>query len=88
MKRNPNFLLREVAGKLVLVPVGEAARSFPGMVTMNATGKFLWELLENEQTVESVVAAMTSRYDVSEESATADVQTYLTRLKAVGAVSE
>ena len=53
MKQNPNFLLREVADSLVLVPVGEATKKYPGMITLNATGKFLWEALAAEQTAES-----------------------------------
>ena len=39
MKGNKDFLLREVADSLVLVPVGEAARRFPGMIRLNETGQ-------------------------------------------------
>lgn len=88
MKQNPNFLLREVAGKMVLVPVGNAARLFPGMVTVNATGKFIWELLKQEQTLQSLVAALLERYQVDAQQAQADAEAFLQRLKAVDAVIE
>ena len=88
MKRSPEFLLREVSGKLVLVPVGKAATAFPGMVTVNATGKFIWEQLENPCTLAEIVSAMTQRYEVSEETAQADAKGFLERLIAVGAVIE
>lgn len=88
MKRNPDFLLRDVAGKLVLVPVGKAATAFPGMITVNPAGKFIWELLETPRTMESVVEAMTDRYDVSAQTAKADAEQFLQRLIAVGAVIE
>ena len=45
MKRSEDFLLRDVAGTLVIVPVGEAVSAFPGMITLNATAAYLWELL-------------------------------------------
>ena len=45
MKRNPGFLMRQVAGRYVLAPVGEMVKTFSGMITMNATGKFLWDLM-------------------------------------------
>ena len=86
MKQNPDFLLREVADSLVLVPVGEATKTFPGMITMNPTGKFLWELLAQEQTAETLTAAILERYEVTEEVAAKDVATFLEKLTSAGAV--
>ena len=48
MKRSAGFLMRQVAGRYVLAPVGDTVKTFSGMITMNATGKFLWDLLEQE----------------------------------------
>jgi hypothetical protein len=86
MKQNPNFLLREVADSLVLVPLGEATKAFPGMITMNPTAKFLWELLAEDQTKESLTAALVERYDVTEETAAKDVQTFLDKLTSATAI--
>lgn len=86
MKRSADFLLRDVAGTLVIVPVGAAVSGFPGMITLNATGAYIWELLEQEQTIESLVAKLTERYDVSAEMALADVEAFVHKLKATGAV--
>ena len=86
MKQNPDFLLRQVAGKMVLVPVGGAARMFPGMVDLNAAGKFIWEQLSKEQTLQSLVQAITDRYEVAPEQAEADARAFLERLQTVGAV--
>ncbi len=86
MKRTPNFLLRDVAGTLVIVPVGEAVTAFPGMMTLNATGAYLWELLETEQTVESLTDALVARYEVSREIAQADVEAFVDKIKPTGAV--
>lgn len=88
MKRSTDFLLREVAGTCVIVPVGKAAREFPGMMRVNPTGRFLWELLEQEQTVESLVAALLERYDVSAELATKDVAAFLENIRSAGALTE
>ena len=86
MKRNPDFLLRDVADSLILVPVGEATRKFPGMVTMNATSAFLWAQLEQEQTPQSLVQALQAEYDVEEALAAADVQKFLDKLVEIGAI--
>lgn len=86
MKRTPNFLLRDVAGALVIVPVGEAVTAFPGMMTLNATGAYLWELLETEQTVESLAEALVARYEVDMETAKADVEAFVNKIKPTGGI--
>lgn len=88
MKRNPDFLLRNVAGTQVLVPVGQAADAFAGMVTLNSTSAFLWEQLENVQTVDSLARALLNRYDVAEEKAREDVEAFLAALMPTGAILE
>ena len=86
MKRNEDFLLRDVAGSLVIVPVGAAVTAFPGMITLNATAAYLWELLETEQTVDTLTAALMNRYDVEETRAREDVVAFVQRLKPTGAL--
>lgn len=88
MKRNTNFLLREVAGTLVIVPVGAATVDFPGMITVNASGAYLWELLENTQTVETLAQALVERYDVTAQQALEDVKAFTDRLLKVEAILE
>lgn len=88
MKRSNDFLLRDVAGTLVIVPVGAAVTAFPGMITLNATGAYIWELLENEQSVDSLVAALTERYEVDQDKARADVEAFVGKLHPTGAIVE
>lgn len=88
MKRNPDFLLREVAGKQVVVPVGSAAGKFPGMLTLNATGAYLWQLLEQEQSRDSLAQAVCARYEVSPERALADIDAFIENLLPTGAIIE
>ena len=86
MKRNPNFLLREVAGKQVVVPVGMASMEFAGMINLNTVGAYLWQQLETEQTVDTLTAALTERYEVAAEIAKADVEAFVESLTKVGAI--
>lgn len=86
MKRSADFLLREVAGTQVLVPVGAAAVSFPGMVTLNSTGVCIWELLEQEQTVQTLTEALMDRYAVDQETAQTDVEGFVNKLIPIGAI--
>lgn len=86
MKRSADFLLRDVAGTLVIVPVGAAVSAFPGMITLNPTGAYIWELLEQEQTVDSLVEAMIARYDVDAKKAREDVEAFVEKMQSTGAI--
>ncbi len=88
MKRNPEFILREVAGTLVLVPVGQAAAKFSGMVTMNKTSAFLWEKLEQDHTVASLAEALVEHYEVELSKAQEDVEAFIATLEPTGAILE
>lgn len=88
MIRNDDFLLREVAGAQVLVPVGEAVDAFAGIVTVNRSGVHLWNALKTEQTMSSLVDVLLERYDVSPEQAAADAEKFIETLRKVGAVKE
>lgn len=88
MKRSEQFLLREVAGKQVVVPLGRAAVAFPGMLTLNTSGVYLWQLLEQEQTEDTLVQAMCEKYAVDEVTARQDIAAFLEKLRAVGALTE
>ena len=86
MRRNENFILRQVADMTVIVPVGAATEQFPGMISVNETGAFLWALLEKEQTLQSLGEALAQTYQVEREQAEADAEAFLEKLKPAGAV--
>ena len=46
MKIRAGFMMREVAGKFVAVPVGAGVGDFKGMLQTNKIGAFLWKLLQ------------------------------------------
>ena len=88
MKINENFLLREVAGNAVVVPVGEAADRFSGMIKLNETGVAIWRALEKETDEDAVVAALLSEYDIDKETARADVRRFITTLRKAGILDD
>ncbi|HJC90135.1 MAG TPA: PqqD family protein [Candidatus Mediterraneibacter excrementigallinarum] len=61
-KANPNFLLREVAGEAVLVPVGEAGIFENSVISLNETCRFLWQLFQEPRTLEDVIAEARKEY--------------------------
>ena len=88
MKRSADFLLREVADTQVLVPLGAAMVNFPGMVTLNGTGVYIWEQLEQEQTIESLIQAVVDHYAIDKDTAAKDVAAFVAKLIPIGAIVE
>ena len=80
MKIKNGFLLRSVAGKNIVVPVG-AELDFGGMITLNDTGKFMWEQLSQETDADSLLGKIVSEYDVDEATAKADMENFLNELR-------
>ena len=75
------FIVREIAGNTVAVPTGDSARRLSGLVSLNGSGKFLFELLQTEQSQESLVQALTDAYEVTREVASADVAEFIVMLR-------
>ena len=81
MKIEKEYILRQIAGDYIIVPVGSAALEFNGMITVNETGAFLWEKLRKGTTKEELLHAMLEEYEVSEKEAEADIQEFLLMLQ-------
>lgn len=84
MKVTDDVVRREIAGETLLIPVGEAALRLNGLVSLNETGAFLWDLLKEERTAEELTGALCHEFDVAEETAAADVAAFLSQVKEAG----
>ena len=74
MKIKKGYILKSVSDKYVVVPVGEEAIHFNGLITLNRSGKFLFESLKEESTVESLTVLMIEKYDIDAVTAEQDVK--------------
>lgn len=87
MKIEKEFILREIAGDYILVPVGSTALEFNGLLTVNEIGAFLWERLKKETTIDALTAAVLEEYEVDEGTARRDVEEFVASLQKVGVIS-
>ena len=84
MKIKDGFLLKEVAGNNIIVPIGDNLVDFSAMITINETGVLLWKHLQNGAELDELVTAMTSEFDVSAEDAKSDIIDFINILKDKG----
>lgn len=86
MKRSENFVLKELMGNYVLVPVGDAAINLNGVISLNETAKFLWDAAEGEFELDDLVNAIVREYEVDIQTATNGAEVFLKRMKEEGCI--
>ena len=80
MKIKEGFVLRTVAGETIALSSDEAI-DLDMMVTLNGTGRFLWEKLAIGAEKSELVDALLEEYDVDRERAEKSVDAFIARQK-------
>ena len=80
MKLKEGFILRTVAGQTVVLPSG-GVTNLDMMITLNDTGRFLWEKLTVDAEKTDLVDVLLAEYDVDREGAEKSVDAFVARLK-------
>lgn len=83
MKLKDGFVLRTVKGETVAIPTGRDME-LNRMITLNETGKLLWELLEKGADTQILVQALLDTYSVDRETAEDHVQLFVDKLNGYG----
>ncbi|MDD4715821.1 MAG: PqqD family protein [Oscillospiraceae bacterium] len=81
MKIKQGFMLRQIVGTWLVVPVGEKVVDFNGMFTLSDSGAFLWKLLEENKNKEELLAFLLDEYDIDRETAEADIECFMAQLE-------
>lgn len=84
MKIKEGFILRNVAGNNVVVPIGQNSVDFNGMISLNDTGAFLFEKMLKEISREELIKAVVEEYEIEEELAAKDVDDFITKVEGEG----
>ena len=88
MRINKEFVLREIVGDYIIIPIGSTALEFHGLITVNEVGVTLWKMLQEEVTMEDLVQGVLAEYDVEEEVAREDIQEFLDTLVSGGILTK
>ena len=74
MRLKYQFETMELEDRIVAVPVGTDVNEFHGVVKLNETSAFIFELLKNDITEEAIVDAMEKEYDAPRSQIAEDVK--------------
>lgn len=82
MKIKDCFVLRNIAGINTIIS-SDASSNFEGMITLNDTGVFMWNILKNGATKEELVDKVINEYEIDKETASNDIDGFLEKLQSV-----
>ena len=81
MKINGEFIVREIIGECVLVPVGETALRFNGIISLNPVSAVIWKGLLKNRERDQLLEDILDEFEVGREEAAADLDEFLQLLR-------
>ena len=89
MRLDPEFVIQPMGSNVsVMVPVGEAAKRFHGVVKLNKTALFIVEKLKEGATENELVDSLASKYEGDRETFEEAVKMAVGKLREAGALIE
>ena len=88
MRVQGEFVLREIAGDYILVPIGPTALEMNGMITVNEVGATIWKCLEQSCSYNELVGAIMDEYDVEEGEAKRALDEFLKQMRKANLISD
>ena len=73
MRIKKDFEITDVAEESLLIPVGENASNFSGIVVLSETAAFLLKQLSSDKTPEELIELLTKEYEVDVPKAKIDI---------------
>lgn len=82
MKIKGKYILREISGETIAVPLSETVLTSNVIIVLNGTGKFLWQLFEKGGTQDEFAEALCGEYEIDKETALSDTREFIEYLKS------
>lgn len=88
MKIKEGFVTRKIADTIVAVPTGEVLNEFQGMINLTNSAKFVWDLLQENTTIDEVADKLSKKYNIDISKAKSDVENFLNKLREYNIIEE
>lgn len=88
MKLKYEFVERLIVDEYVLVPAGEAARTFGGMITTSEVGATIMRALRQDVSQAELLALLMAEYDVDEQTASSDLNEFVQQLRELNVLED
>ena len=87
-RRNPDFVFRQIADEMILVPIKQKVGDLDSLYSLNATAGRTWDLLDGMRDLAGIRDVLADEFDIGEEDITTHLLTFVGHLTEIGAVTE
>lgn len=77
LSQSASIVTRKTGNEYVLVPITNNIADMDSIYTLNETGAFIWEQIDGANSVESIIAALITEYDIDQKNAETDVFSFI-----------
>ena len=88
MKIKEEYVLQNIVDKWVVIDTNGKSLNFNKILSLNDSGKFLWEKLENGADTDYLVKSLMDSFDVDKQLAQKDVEKFVSELKELGCLED
>ena len=88
LKAKSGFILRDIMGEHMLMPIGDNISKYNGVVLLNDVSAFLWKKLEHPVSRDDLLAALLDQYRVDEATAANDLDLLLEKLRSFDVIED
>ena len=81
MKIKNGFVVRAVAGQHMVVALGEAAKSFNGIIKLNESARLIWDMLTAGAERDELIEKLLETYDAPRDVLASDCDAFLLSLR-------
>lgn len=86
MKIKSGYILKKVMGSYMIVSLN--ATEVTGMQTLNETGAFLWDLMQQDTDIDTLTQKLIAEYDIDSTTAKKDIGLFIESLRASSLLDE
>lgn len=81
MRIKEGYIIKQLKDHDIVVPIGEAMINFNGIMTLNETGKILFEAMQKDVTKDELISLLYGLYCAPLDVITADVTSFISKLR-------
>jgi len=87
-RRTPEVVCRRVGGESILVPIRQNVGNLDFVYTLSPVAASVWDQLDGQRSLDEIVDAICSEYEVDRETAAADVAGLVADLSEAALISQ
>jgi hypothetical protein len=88
LSHSHSVVTRKTGNEYVLVPITNNIADMNSVYTLNETGAFIWEHINGKRSIEEIIGALTTEYNIDNDTALKDIFSFIDNMSKYLIISE